>query len=149
MAELFGVASGALSIAGVAGQLAQSAAFLYDFIRDIRGAPKLVQILGEELRILTSILTEIQRSCIDQNPSLENALQHCQDRLRGLLTFVKKVDPAQHAKKRRRLWSQFRAALKRSDLTRNLRELDRCKLMLLQACNNVLRYLSSFHLTIR
>ena len=51
MAEVFGVASGALSVAGFAGQLAQSAAFLYGFVRDIRKAPKTVRLVGEELRI--------------------------------------------------------------------------------------------------
>lgn len=51
MAEVFGVASGALSDAGFAGQLAQSAAFLYGFVGDIRKAPKTVRLAGEELRI--------------------------------------------------------------------------------------------------
>jgi len=139
MAEIFGVASGALSVAGLAGQLAQSAAFLYDFVSDIRGAPKRVRALGEELRILKSILGNIQKSYTVQNADLEHALKHCQKRLNELLRFVKKVDPDQHAKKRRKLWSQFRVALKSSDLAKYLGELDRSKSMLLQACANVLR----------
>jgi len=147
MAEAFGVASGALSIAGFAGQLAQSAAFLYDFFSDVRGAPNRVRALGEELRILESILANIQKSFTGQNADLEQALKHCEKRLNELLEFVKKVDPDQHAKKRRRLWSQFRVALKRSDLAKYLGDLDRSKSTLLQACANITRYMS--HAAIR
>ena len=139
MAEVFAVASGALSVAGFAGQLAQSAAFLYDFFKDIKNAPKTVQRIGEELCILTSILLEIQKSYNIPDTDLRNSLQHCGKRLDEVLAFIKNIDPSQYAQKRRRLWSQCQVALKRSDLMKYLVELDRCKLMLVQACNNILR----------
>jgi hypothetical protein len=139
MAEIFAVASGALSVAGFAGQLAQSAAFLHDFFKDIRNAPKTVQRISEELSILTSVLLEIQKSYNIPNAELRNSLQHCGKRLDEVVAFIKNIDPAQHAQKRRRLWSQCQVALKRSDLTKYLAELERCKLMLVQACNNVSR----------
>lgn len=134
MAEAFAFASGAFSVAGFAGQLAQGAAFLHDFISDVRNAPSRVRALGEELRILESILANIQKSSTGQNADLEHALKYCEKRLNELLEFVKKVDPDQYAKKRRRLWNQVKVALKRSDLTKYLEDLDRSKLMLLQAC---------------
>ena len=139
MAEIFGVASGVLSIAGFACQLAQSAAFLHDFFKDIRNAPKIVQRISEELYILTSILLEIQESYDIPDTGLRNSLQYCRKRLDEVLAFIKNIDPAQYAQKRRRLWSQCQVALKRSDLMKYLAELDRCKLMLVQACNNISR----------
>ena len=139
MAELLGVASGALSIAGFAGQLTQSAAFLYDFISNIRDAPSTVRALGEELRVLESLLAKIQQSFTGQNADLEEALKHCEKQLNRLLEFVKRVDPDQHAKKRRRLWSQCKVAIKRSDLAKYLGNLNRSKSMLLQACANIAR----------
>lgn len=139
MAEVFGIASGALSVAGFAGQLAQSTAFLHNFFKDIRNAPKTVQRIGEELCILTSILLEIQKSYNIPDADLRKSLQHCGKRLDEVLAFIKNIDPAQYAQKRRRLWSQCQVALKRSDLMKHLAELDRCKLMLVQACNNISR----------
>jgi hypothetical protein len=139
MAELFGVASGALSVAEFAGQLAQSAAFLHDFFKDIKNAPKTVQRISEELCILTSILIEIQKSYNIHDAELRNSLQHCGKRLDEVVAFIKNIDPAQYEQKRLRLWSQCKVALKRSDLMKYLAELDRCTLMLVQACNNISR----------
>ena len=139
MAEIFGIASGAMSVAGLAGQLAQGAAFLHNFISDVRNAPSRVRALGKELRILESILVNIQKSSTVQNADLEHALKYCEKCLNELLKFVTMVDPNQYAKKRRRLWSQFNVALKRSDLAKYLGDLDRSKLMLLQACAGMTR----------
>lgn len=93
MAEIFGVASASLSIVGFAGQLAQSAAFLYAFISDIKGAPEKVQALSAELWNLSSLLAGVQEAYTGQNTDLEQALKQCEQCLHKLLAFVKKVDP--------------------------------------------------------
>jgi hypothetical protein len=120
MAEVFGIASSALSVAAFAGQLAQSANFLYNFVKDIKNAPKIIRTISEELRILTFILLEIQKSYSNSSTDLYVSLQHCGKRLDELVTFVKKLDPTQYAQKRQRLWKQFQVALKRSDLRQYL-----------------------------
>jgi Fungal N-terminal domain of STAND proteins len=139
MAEVFGIASSALSVAAFAGQLAQSANLLYNFVKDINNAPKIIQTISEELRILTFILLEIQKSYSISSADLYLSLQHCEKRLDELVVFVKKLDPTQYAQKRQRLWKQFQVALNRSDLTQYLQDLERCKLMLVQACGNITR----------
>lgn len=103
MAEVFGIASGAFSVAGFADQLAQSASFLYNFVKDVKNAPKMMRALTEELRILTSILLEIQKSYSTPSTDLCRALQHCGKHLNELVAFVKKLDPTQYAQKRQRL----------------------------------------------
>lgn len=98
-----------------------------------------MRALSEELRILKYLLAQVQKSFTGQNADLEQALKHCEKRLNELLEIMKKVDPDQHAKSRRRLWSQFRVAVKRSDLAKYLGDLDRSKSMLLQACAGIIR----------
>lgn len=142
MAELFGIATGAISVAGFAGQLAQSTAFLYGFISDIKGAPDKVRALSKELRILGSILANIRTPTSSQSDALEEALKYCESCLNKLLEFIKKIDPNQYEKRKKRLWAKFKVAMKKSDLTTYLGELQRAESMLQQACANVTRYMS-------
>jgi hypothetical protein len=139
MAEVFAIATGALSVAGFSGQLAQSTAFLYDFIKDIKNAPKTVRDISEQLRILTHILLEIPKSYGKTDPNLRDALQHCGRRIDELVAFVKLVDPTHYNQKRKRLWSQCKAALKRTDLGKQLAGLERCISILNLVCNNLPR----------
>ena len=139
MSELFATASSALSITAFAGQLIQSAVFLYDIISNIRDAPSIVRALGDELGILESLLAKIQKLFTCQNAELERALKHCEKHLNELLAFAKRLDPDQYSKKRRRLWAQFRIGIRLPDLTKHLGDLERSKLMLLQACANIAR----------
>lgn len=140
MAEIFAVASGALSVAGFAGQLAQSATFLHGFVKDIKDAPEIVKRLGLELRLLTSILLDVQNSHGSSEGELRHALQYCGKRLDELILLVRKIDPAQYTQKRKRMWKHCQVALERSDLTNYLAELDHCKMMLIQACSTSFRY---------
>ena len=139
MSELFAAASGALSITAFGGQLAQSAFFLYELISNIRDSPIMMRTLGDKLRILESLLVKIQKSFTGQSAELEQALKYCEKHLQELLAFVKRLDPDQYTRKGRKLWDQFWAGIKRSDLAKHLGDLERSKLMLLQACTNIAR----------
>ena len=55
MAEVFAAATGAVSIAGFAGQLVQGTTFLYEFIHDFEDAPTRVRDVGWELFVLRSV----------------------------------------------------------------------------------------------
>ncbi|KAK3323211.1 hypothetical protein B0T19DRAFT_199633 [Cercophora scortea] len=138
MAEIFALATGAISVAGFAGQLARSAAFLQDFIRDIRHAPDDVRKLGEELKALQAILDNIHTSNPTPHADLELALEQNATRLKEL-TDVANAAKSRLQGKKPALCSQFRVALGRSDVSKYLGELERSKSLLVQACLNASR----------
>ncbi|KAK3997219.1 hypothetical protein QBC44DRAFT_399064 [Cladorrhinum sp. PSN332] len=134
MAEILGLVSGSISVVAFAGQLTKSATFLHNFISDIKGAPKELLTISEEIKILQSIFATIQSSTPTQSLSLVQALKHSEDRLNALQDFVKKLGLGKP-----KLWNYFKVAVKQADLHKYLQDLERSKSMLLQACNNLTR----------
>lgn len=139
MSEALGVAAGVISIAGFAGQLAQSSAFLYNFFKDLKNAPEYVRSLSNELQVITSILITIEKSFNIQDRDLEHALKYCEQTINGLSDIIRTVEPVPNLKKQQKLWKQFNAALKGSELAKRLGTLERAKTMLIQCCANATR----------
>ncbi|OQV00828.1 hypothetical protein CLAIMM_06275 [Cladophialophora immunda] len=139
MAEAFGLAASVFSVAGLAGQLAQGSAFLYNFFKDIRNAPADVRSLCNELRIISSTLTTIHQSYDIQDADLEQALRRCEQIINGLSTMIKSITPADELPEWKKIRQRFIAALNRSESAKHLRALERAKSMLLQCCTNNMR----------
>ncbi|KAK4223226.1 hypothetical protein QBC38DRAFT_54461 [Podospora fimiseda] len=137
MAEILGLASGAISVVAFAGQLAKGAAFLHKFISDIKDAPRELIAITEELEILRFIFISIESSTSVKTPVLVQALKHSQHRLETLQDFVNKYVDGSPG--RPRIWNQFKAVTKQGELQKCLQELERSKSMLLQACNKLAR----------
>ena len=137
MAEILGITASVVSLA----TLAEGAAFLYTFFRDIRDAPSNVKRLSDELRSITSILLTIQRSSTTtQNPELEEALKLSNAVINDISTILKPLQQSSSMKRRQKAWKRFRAVLKHSDLTDRFDALERCKSMLLQCCSTAIMY---------
>ena len=135
MAEALGIAASVVSLVAFAGQLAQSATFLYTIFKDIQNAPADVNRLYNELQIVSSILTTIQRSSTTHGPDLQHALEHSNAVISDLLAMVRSLEQSDITKKRERLWNMFKMVLRRSELSTHLGALERCKSMLLQCCS--------------
>jgi hypothetical protein len=138
MAELFGVASGALSVVGFAGQLAQGSSYLHGVLRSIKHAPEEVNRLADELAVLGAVLAGIRNP---QNAiRLGQVLQHVSRQLGQLRAFLDKVQSGMQRSRKSRMWSRFRWVLRKEDVAKILGELERSKMMLLQACGIADRY---------
>ncbi len=142
MAEALGVAASAISVAAFAGQLAQSFASLYTLFSDYRNAFREVERLSTELRLVSSLLTTIERSFSGSHTDadLKLVLEHCGVIVKELSQVVTTLGPVQGAKKRHILRKQLRAALKLPELAKHANSLGRAKLMLIQCCANLTRY---------
>ncbi|KAM7220892.1 hypothetical protein V8F06_003786 [Rhypophila decipiens] len=138
-AEILGIAGSAISIAAFAGQLAQGAAFLYTFFRDIQNAPADITRLADELRSISSILLAVKGSSITtHNPELDNALKLTEAAINDIATILTSLQQPGTKKKRQKAWNRFRAVLRSSDITNHLASLERCKSMLLQCCSTAI-----------
>jgi len=140
MAAVLGVVSGAVSLAGFAGQLAQGTLFLCGFFKDIKDAPEDVRRLLEELTLLERLFGGIQRSFSGHDPDLEQALRFCEQKIGELSTFVKLHEPAVGMKKGEVFWKKLKLASRQSELVKYLGGLERAKSMVLQACMSISRY---------
>jgi len=139
MAEALGVTASAVGVIGFAGQLAQSAAFCYNFFKDARDAPQDVEKLLAELRDVTTLLQGVAaiyspRDSPDAN--LEQALRQCQQAIKAIEAALRTVRISGSLTKGRRWWRQIKAALKRPGLAKHLESLGRSKATLVQACMN-------------
>ena len=143
MAEVLGVAASAISVAAFAGQLAKTSAYLYTLFRDCQSAPREIERLSTELRLVNSILNTIQSSFSDSHPdpNLALALKHCDSIVNELSSIVATLGPVQGAKKKQILLKRLRATLKLPELAKHATSLERAKLMLMQCCANSTRYL--------
>ncbi|KIY02220.1 uncharacterized protein Z520_02358 [Fonsecaea multimorphosa CBS 102226] len=138
-AEAFGLAASALSVVGLAGQLAQGSIFLHGFLRDIRDAPADIKSLSSELQIISSTLTTIHHSYDIQDADLEQVLRHSEQVINGLSTKVKTIGLADDLPEWKKIRQQVRAVLNRSESAKHLRALERSKSALLQCCTNAIR----------
>ncbi|KAK4208891.1 hypothetical protein QBC37DRAFT_378605 [Rhypophila decipiens] len=138
-AEILAIAGSAISIAAFAGQLAQGAAFLYTFFRDIQNAPADITRLADELRSISSILLAVKGSSITtHNPELDNALKLTEAAINDIATILTSLQQPGTKKKRQKAWNRFRVVLRSSDITNRLASLERCKSMMLQCCSTAI-----------
>jgi hypothetical protein len=140
MAEILGAVSGAVSLVGFAGQLAQSVASLYTFINSIKDAPADLQRISNDIQNIQSIFNIIPSIFTGKNAGIAEALTCCENCLNDLLELRKKIALRPHTRRSQMLWAQLEFAIHRSDLAKHLSNLERAKLMLQQACSIEIRY---------
>jgi hypothetical protein len=129
MAEAIGVASGIVSFAGFAGQIARGVSYLVDFFENVRDAPKDIQILSMQLKTLGSILLDIRDPSIMDAPAsgsfnLSHALENCKfwvDKLDGL---VRKYQPPSKSSGSMPIWTKMNAAFREKRFSKYIRGLD-------------------------
>ncbi|KAH8769365.1 hypothetical protein F5882DRAFT_362532 [Hyaloscypha sp. PMI_1271] len=134
MAEPSSVAGGVVSFIGLSGQVLQGIKFLHGFLSDIKDAPEDVKTLNAELKLIDTILEEVQRqdNDIQQCPSMLEAVNYCKSWVDKLEDLVRACEPG-NGKKMARLWGQLGIALRTKKLTKYINGLERAKSLLLQA----------------
>lgn len=132
MAEALGVAGSLTSFIGLAGQVAQGVNYLYNFFNSMKDAPKDIRSLATELKILGTILAEVNRDGIDSAP-MRAALQCCKDATGDLEGLVRKSNLTTDQSKARRVWSQMGVAFRNEKFRKYTDRLERAKTTLLHA----------------
>ena len=132
MAEALGIAGSVVSFVGLAGQVAQGVNYLYNFFNSMQDAPNDIKSLAAELKILGTILDEVNRDVVD-SAALGAALQLCKDIVAELEGLVQKSNLTSKQSKVKRLWSQMSTAFRNEEFRKYIERLERAKTSLLHA----------------
>jgi hypothetical protein len=132
MAEALGVAGSLTSFIGLAGQVAQGVNYLYNFFSSMKDAPKDIKLLVAELKVLGTILDEVNRDGIDSAPT-RAALQWCKEITGDLESLIRKNNLTTDQSKARRVWSQMGVAFRNEKFRKYTDRLERAKSTLLHA----------------
>jgi hypothetical protein len=136
MAEALGIAGSVVSFVGLAGQVAQGVNYLYNFFNSMQDAPNDIKSLAAELKILGTILDEVNRDVVDSaalGAALGAALQLCKDIVAELEGLVQKSNLTSKQSKVKRLWSQMSTAFRNEEFRKYIERLERAKTSLLHA----------------
>jgi hypothetical protein len=98
----------------------------------MKDAPKDIRSLATELKILGTILAEVNRDGIDSAP-MRAALQCCKDATGDLEGLVRKSNLTIDQSKTRRVWSQMGVAFRNEKFRKYTDRLERAKTTLLHA----------------
>lgn len=137
MAEALGVGASVVAFVGLAGQVAQGVAYLYNFFGAIQDAPADVQSLTEELKVLSPILDDIRRHGYE-NASIRAALEQCNACVEELNALVTKSKLTTTQSKARKIWSQLNVAFRSEKFQKHTERLERAKLALIPAQNEAM-----------
>ncbi|KAI9876025.1 MAG: hypothetical protein M1830_007522 [Pleopsidium flavum] len=134
------IAVGSLSI-----QLAENTKRLYDFWSSVQDAPKEIQAILRDLKILLSVLQNIQVEEQTHGPStssvINNALESCLEKVVALKSFISQFESGYASGSRtRRKWSSIKAAFQKDRVEKFRSSINETKLNLglaLQHINHV------------
>jgi hypothetical protein len=132
MAEALGIAGSVVSFVGLAGQIAQGVNYLYNFFNSMQDAPSDIKSLAAELKILGTILDEVNRDVVD-SAALGAALQLCKDTVAELEALVQESNLTSKQSKVKRLWSQMSTVFRNEEFRKYIERRERAKITLLHA----------------
>jgi hypothetical protein len=132
MAEALGIAGSVVSFVGLVGQVAQGVNYLYSFFNSMQDAPSDIKSLAAELKLLGTILDEVNRDVAD-SAALRAALQLCKDIITELEGLVQKSNLTSKQSRVKRLWSQMSTAFRNEEFRKYIERLERAKITLLHA----------------
>lgn len=134
MAEVFGVAAGAVGVVSLSIQLAESLQKVKAFYASVKNAPLQVAELIEEIEIMQDILSDLEGG--SQTVALSANMKRCiKVAQRASKGFAKFSEELQASIKKRRYRGGVRFALSRDDMKQMLDQLERTKSSLLLAYN--------------
>jgi len=138
----FSTAASAFAVVSVAGQLAVGLKQLHSFWSSLRDAPDDVQSLSKELKLLLTILREIEQSeqRYGLNAAATDVLESCGAQVNSLTAITKGLerDFTAHSSSRRK-WGALKAVLKRNTIKKFRDILRDTKVTLLLAQQNGFR----------
>lgn len=135
MDGLSSAASG-ITVFSVAIQLADGVKNLYDFWNSVKDAPKDIQGLLTDVRLLSTVLTEmaLEDQHVEPGSTLAAVLTACNDRINRLVSLINGMEPGFASRRSRvRQWTAVKAGLKGGRIQKFLSVLEGLKSTLLLA----------------
>ncbi|CZR56349.1 uncharacterized protein PAC_06237 [Phialocephala subalpina] len=139
MAEALGVGASVVAFIGLAGQVAQGAAYLYNFFGAIQDAPADVRSLAEELKVLSPILDDVRRHGLE-TASMRAAVEQCNASVEELKALVVKSKLTTTQPRTRKIWSQMSVGFRSEKFHKHTEKLERAKLALIPAQNEAMHH---------
>jgi hypothetical protein len=128
MAEVFGVAAGAIGIVSLSIQLAESLQKVKCFYGAVKNAPPQVEELIEEIEIMQDILSDLESGSQSANMASSASMRRCMKvAQRATKSFVVFSDGLQKRIKKSRFRGGVKFALSRDDIKQMLDQLERTK----------------------
>ena len=135
MAEALGAAASIISIGSLAIQIVSSVQTMIDYWSSIQDAPGDIESLLEEVRVLSSHLSDFQGDA-EGFPDItlkaaSEALAFCKNAAHDITSLATDLKaPARKARKGRFYWSAIKTVFSEKKLTRYINRLERAKSML-------------------
>jgi ElaB/YqjD/DUF883 family membrane-anchored ribosome-binding protein len=138
MAEVLGTVASGIAIAQLAGAIVSSTRKIYIFWKDMKDAPKHIGGLLVEIELLGEVLVEHYTSNRQENgiyhhsAILQKIYLHCETAIKDLDEVLETLDKGlkKSGSKAKKIWYNFRVAMKGSVLEDLMERLERAKLML-------------------
>lgn len=107
------LAVSSITLVEAAAELAHSCFRLYQFWESMREAPAEVEVIKNDLMLLTKVLGDISQE-VDLSPCVALTLETCQAKVKKLELIIGEFDPVylESTPKRERLWTKFRMTTK-------------------------------------
>jgi len=140
--EGLSIAASAIAVVSIAFQLAENVKKLCDFWNSIKEAPEDIQAISADLKLLSSILTEIafEAQHVKPNATLEATLHVCAVKVKELTTLLNEIEPGfASTRSHLRKWTAFKAVLKRGQLMKFEKALEGLKSTLSLVQQNQIR----------
>jgi RNase H-fold protein (predicted Holliday junction resolvase) len=153
MAEVLGILAGSIAVGQLTEQIVRGTRNLHDFWHSVRDAPKDIELLLEELKILGDTLTELQSDPGSQagselrGPAFTNCLQYCKKTSDELQTVILGLKHNMDGKKVKLQWGAVKAAFQKGKLQDFQQRLEKAKSMLTLAINCYSLYMVSYSTT--
>lgn len=132
MAEFLAAAGSAAAITQLAGQLVSSLERLYKFWKQVKGAPKQVEDLLEEICVFATVLKSLEATAQDENDSLSIALQYVRNAVKELEDMLEEFEKGLNRSgfKNKLRWGSLKVVFKDNTLMQMAQRLERAKSML-------------------
>jgi hypothetical protein len=151
MAEVLGILASSIAVGQLTEQIVRGTRNLHDFWRSVKDAPKDIELLLEELKILGGTLTELQSDSGSQDGSelrgsaVTNCLQYCKRTSDEFETVILGLKHNMDDKKVK--WGAVKAAFQKGKLQDFQQRLEKAKSMLTLAINCYSWYMVSYSTT--
>jgi hypothetical protein len=117
MAEAFGIAGSAISVASLLIQLAETTERIRDFCKSIRDAPDYIHDISQDLEQLRELLRRRANKVTAPNRLLLDIVAKCAKKVQRVEAIVERLEPGiRSSRKGVRLWYSYKAHLRRNDI---------------------------------
>lgn len=131
MTDPFSIATGAVSIIGFGGQVAQGVSFLYSIFKDVKDFPESLRDFVSNLELLGNILERLEANKLPppngEEDVVTKAYQRCGERVRLLEKVLVNHEIKPNYGRVKRKWKQIMGGLDINDIEKHAKRIEEAK----------------------